>query len=293
MTKQLRQAITPTHMLGSTGTDVGSNLGHCSLGALPALTSTSTVTATKLVPTGNVTAGNGMYLPAANTVAFSTNGSERVRILADGQISMGMLGATPKILFPFVDADSQTFIELNGRSSTSTTEALVFRYRKTSVGAIPADVFQIRSGGASAPNIIFSNTDAAPVLTLDMINSRVGIGTTTPNVSLEVAGNIHVSGGDRTIFNRSNNSLAFGTNNSERMRILAGGAIAVNTTTPNASALVDITSTTRGFLPPRMTGAQRDAISTPAAGLIVYNTTSNKINFYNGSAWRAVDDSAV
>jgi hypothetical protein len=53
------------------------------------------------------------------------------------------------------------------------------------------------------------------------------------------------------------------------------------------------TKYTRGFLPPSMTGTQRDAISTPPAGLIVYNTTSNKLNFYNGSAWRAVDDSAV
>jgi hypothetical protein len=40
-------------------------------------TMTGTLTATKLIPSGNVTAGNGMYLPAANTVAVSTNGVER------------------------------------------------------------------------------------------------------------------------------------------------------------------------------------------------------------------------
>jgi hypothetical protein len=45
-------------------------------------TMTGTLTATKLIPSGNVTAGNGMYLPAANTVAVSTNGSEKIRATA-------------------------------------------------------------------------------------------------------------------------------------------------------------------------------------------------------------------
>jgi hypothetical protein len=37
-----------------------------------------------------------------------------------------------------------------------------------------------------------------------------------------------------------------------------------------------------------MTTAQRDAISTPPAGLVIYNTSTNVLNFYNGSAWGAV-----
>jgi hypothetical protein len=41
----------------------------------------------KFAPTGNITAGNGMYLPTTNTVAFSTNGAERMRIAADGKIT--------------------------------------------------------------------------------------------------------------------------------------------------------------------------------------------------------------
>jgi hypothetical protein len=55
-----------------------------------------------------------------------------------------------------------------------------------------------------------------------------------------------------------------------------------------ASAILTATSTTQGFLPPRMTGTQRDAIASPAAGLMVYNSTTNKLNFYNGSAWEVV-----
>lgn len=76
----------------------------------------------------------------------------------------------------------------------------------------------------------------------------------------------------------------------------AGGYISIfqqttfGTTTSRAasSALVDIQSTTKGFLQPRMTTTQRDAISTPATGLSVYNTTTNTQDFYNGSAWTTV-----
>jgi hypothetical protein len=55
--------------------------------------------------------------------------------------------------------------------------------------------------------------------------------------------------------------------------------------TINASAQVEIASTTRGFLPPRMTTTQRNAIASPAAGLIVYDTTLNLPHFFNGTIW--------
>jgi hypothetical protein len=58
--------------------------------AITALGVSGTVTATKLVPTGNVTAGNGMYLPTTNVLAFSTNGTERMRIDASGQVGIGL-----------------------------------------------------------------------------------------------------------------------------------------------------------------------------------------------------------
>jgi hypothetical protein len=52
-------------------------------------TMTGTLTATKLIPSGNVVTGNGMYLPAANQVAFSTNGEERMRLTAIGRLGIG------------------------------------------------------------------------------------------------------------------------------------------------------------------------------------------------------------
>jgi hypothetical protein len=60
----------------------------------------------------------------------------------------------------------------------------------------------------------------------------------------------------------------------------------IGTTTPNASAKLDVFSTTKGFLPPRMTNAQRTAISSPAEGLMVYQTDGTSgLYYYNGSAW--------
>jgi hypothetical protein len=57
-------------------------------------------------------------------------------------------------------------------------------------------------------------------------------------------------------------------------------------TVPDSSAKLHISSTTQGFLPPRMTVVQRDLIVNPAEGLMIYNTTSKKINVFNGTAWQ-------
>jgi hypothetical protein len=64
-----------------------------------------------------------------------------------------------------------------------------------------------------------------------------------------------------------------------------GQSVGIGIETPNTSAKLQIDSTTQGFLPPRMTSAQRDAIASPATGLVVYNTTDNLLSFYNGTAW--------
>jgi hypothetical protein len=66
------------------------------------------------------------------------------------------------------------------------------------------------------------------------------------------------------------------------------GNVGMGTSTPSSKAKLEISSTTQGFLPPRMTTVQRDAITSVPAGLTIYNTTTNKLNFYNGSAWEAV-----
>jgi microcystin-dependent protein len=66
------------------------------------------------------------------------------------------------------------------------------------------------------------------------------------------------------------------------------GSVSIGTASQEASALLQIASTTKGFLPPRMTTTQRDAIASPATGLILFNTTDNNHQFYNGSLWSSL-----
>ncbi len=73
----------------------------------------------------------------------------------------------------------------------------------------------------------------------------------------------------------------------------AGVSITASPSNPHSTSLLDISSTTKGFLPPRMTATQRDAIVGPAPALMIFNTTSSKINFYNGAAWEEVTSVAV
>jgi uncharacterized protein (TIGR02145 family) len=64
--------------------------------------------------------------------------------------------------------------------------------------------------------------------------------------------------------------------------------IGIGTNTPDASAALDITSTNKGVLLPRMTGTQRDLISTPVQGLMIFCTNcgnNGELQVYNGSAW--------
>ena len=58
-----------------------------------------------------------------------------------------------------------------------------------------------------------------------------------------------------------------------------------NVSSPNASAALQVDSTTQGFLPPRMTTAEKNLIATPAAGLMVYDTDLARPCFFNGATW--------
>jgi hypothetical protein len=64
-----------------------------------------------------------------------------------------------------------------------------------------------------------------------------------------------------------------------------GAGLGVGTVTPDASSLLDVSSTSKGLLPPRMTVTQRNAIVNPANGLIIFNTTSGCPNYYNNGNW--------
>jgi len=109
-------------------------------------------------------------------------------------------------------------------------------------------------------------------------------------VNTEILDNsyVNVTGDTMTgTLNLPSNGLVVGTN----QLVASGGSIGIGESSPDSAALLELSSTTKGFLPPRMTTTQRDAISNPPAGLMIYNTTTNKLNFYNGTAWEEVTSS--
>jgi hypothetical protein len=83
-------------------------------------------------------------------------------------------------------------------------------------------------------------------------------------------------------------SLRVFTNNTQRMVVDSLGKVGIGTAAPNASALLDITSTSKGLLIPRMTTAQRSAITSPATGLLVYQTDGTTGFYYYNAGWKAV-----
>jgi len=114
---------------------------------------------------------------------------------------------------------------------------------------------------------IFDNYNGADRFVMDT-TGRVTIGATDPLYKLDVQGDF-----------RNTTGAYFAT---------ASGVVGIGTTSPVASAKLDITSTTQGILPPRMTTTQKNAISGPAEGLVVYDLTLHKLCVYTGSAWETI-----
>jgi hypothetical protein len=110
------------------------------------------------------------------------------------------------------------------------------------------------------------------MLSTGLFAQNVGI----PGAKLEVVGNTTGSG------------LSLNVKDSAGVSILAvkdAGSVGIRNSSPNASAALDVTSTTAGVLIPRMTTAQYNAITSPATGLLIYCTDNNKFYYYDGAQW--------
>lgn len=124
------------------------------------------------------------------------------------------------------------------------------------------------------------------------ISTSIPSTITSTNGAWLTAGNAGLASAINFIGTTDGTDLTFRTNNTERMRILGGGAgignIGIGVGVPALSALVDIASTSKGILIPRMTTAQRTAIGSPAQGLLVYDNTLGQFYYHNGAAWVAI-----
>ena len=88
--------------------------------------------------------------------------------------------------------------------------------------------------------------------------------------------------------NDNNGNLGFYVGGTNRLYILSSGNVGIGTESPNANAILDVVSTTKAFMPPRVTTVQKATIATPTAGMVVYDSTLNKLSVYTGAAWETV-----
>ena len=170
---------------------------------------------------------------------------------------------------------------------------------------------QLHTDGNTSSNIVSSSSSsAAQPVSLDMRKSRGTIDSRTDIQSGDQVGIISFSPYFGDFDNKAATITAsttgvMGTNITPGILTFATTAAGANTTTnamvinstqsigmgidaPNASAKLQVSSVTQGFLPPVMTTEQKNAISTPAEGLIVYDVTLHKLCVRVAAAWETI-----
>lgn len=137
-----------------------------------------------------------------------------------------------------------------------------------------------------------------------LTSTGLGIGTSSPSYKLDIVDTggvpfrisndstqigVSISGGTPLFGTFTSHDMTFGTQGSTRIRINGtSGNVAIGTFAPHASAILDTQNTTKGVRMPNMTTTQKNAIASPAAGLIVFDTTLAKLCVYTGAAWQTI-----
>ena len=133
-------------------------------------------------------------------------------------------------------------------------------------GAIQSTTATFTTIGTGAAVNILGVTSAGLLTTANTLNVVTGTGTASYIPKFTAASTL-------------GNSLVYDN----------GTSVGINTTAPNASAALQVVSTTQGFLPPVMTAAQKTAIASPATGLVIYQTDGIAgLYLYTGGAWRVL-----
>lgn len=271
---------------------VDGNTGRAALAIYPSLVETATNT--------DIVNMNNLLIATRNS--FSTLPLARLQIIGDGQTS----GTTSLLVQNSLGSESLRITDDKVVKITSSAGATALNVE---FGNINSNV-KILSHGSSD----FSQIQIGTNFSLERngggdptITTTFGLGVICNSLSLQTSTNAPCK-----LWIRGNYGLGsayFGANNSNGTT--ASTLYFQNSETPTAaqnviatfnlwsisdsataptitsSSMFSLESTTRGFLPPRMTTAQRTAIVSPAAGLIVYDTTTNKSYTYDGTAWQA------
>jgi len=265
---------------------------------------------TGTLPVGN--GGTGLttltsgYIPYGNgTSAFSSSSS----LYFDGA-NLGIGTSSP-----YSNAAFST-LSLGGSGSART--GLISLVTAAGVDSAHIDVYntqlRISTNGTTNPIVFYTGGSVTEAMRITSAG-YLGIGTSSPRAKLEVDSGALMAGtssgvvlygrGSTTYPTSGLGYFSLSTNNAdsinggvsfnvlqagtltEAARIDYSGNLGLGTTA-NASAILDAQSTTKGVRMPNMTTTQKNAISSPAAGLMVFDTTLAKLCVYSGSAWQTI-----
>jgi len=196
------------------------------------------------------TAGNNGFAinPANNRWEMGFIGSSTSTIITGPKITLHSTGI---LIGPSGNPDGR--LQIGGIGSTSATKTFIAR------NLANTDLFTIWDDGA------------------------IGVNTSTnAGFKLDVNGTARVSGEFKVTGNTT--IKVDGTFQHNYLQTQYGAVIGAFAY-PAASVVLEVRSTTQGFLPPRMTTTQKNAIASPATGLMVYDTTLNLMALYNGTTW--------
>jgi len=204
------------------------------------------------------------------TLGIST---EKMRITSAGNVEIKksdsrLLGGDASGRLIVSNSDTSAYVSINGSSNATPNNIGIITNSEITfnTGASYSERMRITSGG----NVGIGTTDVDSRLKVELINIA----------SLRVAYN-----GTSVNYYDANENIFRSGSGTERMRITTSGNVGIGTSSPDASALLDVSSTTQGFLPPRMTTSERDAISSPASGLMIWNTDNRQIEVFSVSVW--------
>jgi len=250
------------------------------------------LTTTGAVSTGALTSGAASVaslasagaITATSAVFNNSSSSNAVRITQTGSgAALVVEDETNPDSTPFsIQSDGKVLIGTDTPFVGSNSKLQIIGFPRLRVASndnsgtgIPCDKAR---GTITAPQIV-QNGD-----TIGFISSSGFNGTdyeVNARIFLEVDGvpsSVNMPG--RIVFYTRETTLL-----TEKMRISGNGNVSIGTTAPDANAILQLNSSTKGFLPPRMTTTQKNAISTPPSGLMVYDTTTDKLCVYNGTSW--------
>jgi hypothetical protein len=198
----------------------------------------------------------------ANMAFLRPSGATIATTFSQGNQNLSIQNVNGNVTF------QNTQVRVIGSGSTSATTSLLVQ----------------NSAGTAALTV---KDDCSTSIGASGISARLNIVNTNGSVAAFLAGS---GNGGVVEFNSASGAGirfndGFGNTNMFVAGLSTPSVSMGKTTAAVASALLEMESTTKGFLAPRMTTTQKNAIATPAAGLVVYDTTTNKLCCYNGSTW--------